>query len=235
MAKVPQICECVQLLESWKPAYRVSGQNHDWAIKSEVFVLTALVAAVAQQKFWLLQILDSTSPLHSYIRLLVRWTQWKGPAAHPWNNNMHLLLACLMSGLELTERHYGQAVDAALLKPLQVVVRHMLAVLIEASADKDARVAYTAPKHVRGMKTEERFNHFIHWSGNECGCHLRTLTRAKRYLPVALDVSPLRAWAMHYRQACEDFWTSMRLPTGPGAPTYVCECMQAFDDFLKLC
>ena len=181
-----------KLLETfmeWEP----KSPDYDYPVYATV--LATIASGLANQQFYLVNILNPESRLNKYVDILISWSNLNDlPYDHFWHKLIELLINGLVVGVEFSEKFFD-AVDPSLLVVLKPVLERHVQVLSE-------RIILEPFEPTDGDDLKLQINKFNAWNGqNNGGKGLSTIYRAVKYVCPELDISPVRfIWQWHINQ-----------------------------------
>lgn len=186
-AKLSIINKLLERLIEWEP------QSPDDNIIIMSSILATIVSGLANQQYYLLQILNPQSPLNKYVDILISWSHLNLPSDHFWNAGVESMINGLLAGVEFSQTFFDPINPSLLvvLKPVFVRLVHLMS----------ERRNFEQFQSTNGDDLLIEINKFIAWRANAGGRNLKTIRRALKYVSPDLNISSIRfLWLWHKDQ-----------------------------------
>lgn len=177
-AKISTINKLLERLIEWEP------QSPDDNIIIFGSILAAIVSGLANQQYYLLQILNPQSPLNKYVDILISWSHLNLPSDHFWHASVESMINGLLVGVEFSQTFFD-SINPSLLVVLKPVFERLVHLMSE-------RRNLEQFQSTNGDNLQIEVNKFKTWRANAGGRNLKTIQRALKYVSPDLNISSIR-------------------------------------------
>eukprot|EP01036_Dinobryon_divergens_P036668 gene36668-47798_t len=247
-AKIPEIVEILDMLQSWAPPQRQTN----WEMIDEVSVIVTVLAGFAQQKYYTERILNPSDALHTYITVLLQYAEngdnpgdSNPPSDHLWHRLMMLMFSSLLVGIQLMNSVYHSPADLTLLGELKPIAVKYLYQFTSSYAAANALEKFQVQSN--STTPDEMCDDFKNWLADfGFMTELKGLLWAFQLFPLELITivstaatplalsSPLLTYARHYHREVLRF-ASLCPQYAQLHAVHMRDCLHRYQTLIHIC